>query len=184
GGDVSGATAEIFSPPYLFHGARPAISSSPSRISYGQTFSLVTPDAASISQVNLIRLSSVTHAFNQDQRINRLSFTAAVGSLNVTGPANPNLAPPGPYMVFILNGSGVPSVAKIVQLTSGLPPNAVAKATPSSGPVLLSVNFSSSGSADPNPNGTIASYSWDFGDGQTSAQANPSHTYTSSGTYT
>jgi len=184
GGDVSGATAEIFSPPYLFHGARPAISSSPSRISYGQTFSLVTPDAASISQVNLIRLSSVTHAFNQDQRINRLSFTAAVGSLNVTGPANPNLAPPGPYMVFILNGSGVPSVAKIVQLTSGLPPNAVAKATPSSGPVPLSVNFSSSGSADPNPNGTIASYFWDFGDGQTSAQANPSHTYTSSGTYT
>jgi Domain of unknown function (DUF1929)/Kelch motif len=91
GGDVSGATAEIFSPPYLFHGARPAISSSPSRISYGQTFSLVTPDAASISQVNLIRLSSVTHAFNEDQRINRLSFTAAVGSLNVTGPANPNL---------------------------------------------------------------------------------------------
>ena len=181
GGDVAGATAEIFSPPYLFKGARPTISSGPGTISYGQTFSLTTPDAANITQVNLIRLSAVTHSFNQDQRINRLSFSIASGNLNITAPANGNLAPPGPYMLFILNGSGVPSVAQIVSLTANLPPVAAVNATPTSGPVPLSVSFSSSGSKD--PDGNIVAYSWDFGDGQTSTQPNPTHAYTSAGTY-
>ncbi|HEY4817365.1 MAG TPA: galactose oxidase-like domain-containing protein [Candidatus Acidoferrum sp.] len=181
GGDVGGATAEIFSPPYLFKGTRPTISGAPSTINYGQTFPLTTPDAANTTQVNLIRLSSVTHSFNQDQRINRLSFSISSGSLNITAPANGNLAPPGPYMIFILNGSGVPSVAQIVQLTADLPPVAAANATPTSGPAPLSVSFSSSGSRD--PDGSIATYSWDFGDGQTSTQSNPTHTYISTGTY-
>jgi PKD repeat protein len=182
GGDVSGATAEIFSPPYLFNGARPTISSSPSLISYGQTFSVTTPDAANIANVNLIRLGSVTHGFNQDQRINHLSFTIGSGTLNVTAPATGNLAPPGPYMLFILNGNGVPSVAQIIQLTSDLPPTAVARATPTSGPVPLSVAFSGTASSD--PDGTVVGYSWDFGDGQTSTQPNPNHTYSSAATYT
>jgi hypothetical protein len=43
-------------------------------------------------------------------------FTASAGSLSVQTPANANLAPPGHYMLFILNTSGVPSVASIVQL--------------------------------------------------------------------
>jgi len=181
GGDVGGATAEIFSPPYLFKGARPTISSAPSTISYGQTFSVTTPDAANITQVNLIRLSAVTHGFNQDQRINRLSFSIVSGSLNIIAPADGNSAPPGPYMIFILNGSGVPSLAQIVRLTAGLPPVAAATATPTSGPAPLSVSFSSSGSKD--PNGGVVTYSWDFGDGQTSTQLNPTHTYISAGTY-
>jgi len=182
GGDVSGATAEIFSPPYLFNGARPTISSGPTLISYGQTFSLATPDSANIAQVNLIRLSSVTHSFNQDQRINSLSFTVGSGTLNVTSPANGNLAPPGPYMLFILNGNGVPSVAQIIQLTSDLPPKAVATAKPTSGPIPLSVAFSGTGSTD--PDGTVVGYLWDFGDGQLSTQPSPNHTYTSAATYT
>ena len=49
----------------------------------------------------------------------RLSFTQATNGLNVTMPANTNIAPPGFYMLFILNGSGVPSVAKIIQIGSG-----------------------------------------------------------------
>ncbi|MFO0701268.1 MAG: PQQ-dependent sugar dehydrogenase, partial [Nitrospira sp.] len=57
-------------------------------------------------------------------------------------------------------------------------PTAVATATPSSGYSALTVNFSSIGSSG--PNGTSLSYLWDFGDGQTSTVANPSHTYTSS----
>ena len=181
GGDVSGATAEIFSPPYLFNGTRPSISSAPTMISYGQTFSIATPDSAGIAQVNLIRLSSVTHSFNQDQRINGLSFTAGSGTLNITAPANGNLAPPGPYMLFILNGNGVPSVAQIVQLISDLPPKAVPTATPTSGPVPLSVAFSGTQSSD--PDGTVVGFSWDFGDGQISTEPSPSHTYTSPGTY-
>ncbi|MGA9544614.1 MAG: galactose oxidase-like domain-containing protein, partial [Candidatus Sulfotelmatobacter sp.] len=61
-------SAEIFSPPYLFAGARPTITSAPASISGGQTFFVATPDAANITQVTWIRLGAVTHTFNQEQR--------------------------------------------------------------------------------------------------------------------
>lgn len=60
-------------------------------------------------------------------------------------------------------------------------PVAVAAGSPASGDVPLSVTFSSAGSSD--PDGSIASYLWEFGDGATSTAANPSHTYTLPGQY-
>ena len=107
---------EIYSPPYLFKGARPTITSAPPSVAYGQSFFVGTPDAATISKITMLRLSSVTHAFNQSQYINELSFSQTTGGLDVTAPPNGNVAPPGYYLLFILNGSGVPSVAKFVQL--------------------------------------------------------------------
>ena len=121
GGD-NHANAEVFSPPYLFKGARPTVTAAPTGVGYGQSFSVETPDAASITKVTLVRLSSVTHAFNENQRFNSLSFTRVAGGLNVTAPANGNLAPPGDYMLFLINGNGVPSVAKIVRVgAAGVP---------------------------------------------------------------
>jgi hypothetical protein len=105
---------EIYSPPYLFKGARPTITSAPQHVSYGQSFFVGTPTPQSIASVNWIRLSSTTHAFNQNQRINHLGFSQTTGGLSVTAPASANLAPPGHYMLFILTGGGVPSVAQIV----------------------------------------------------------------------
>jgi hypothetical protein len=118
GGEQTGASAEIYSPPYLFKGARPSITSAPTSVKYGQTFTVATPDAANITQVTWIGLGSVTHSFNQQQRLNHLQFVRATGALNITAPANANLAPPGYYMLFLLNGNGVPSVAKIIQITN------------------------------------------------------------------
>jgi chitodextrinase len=109
-------SSEIFSPPYLFKGARPVITAAPSTAAYGSGLSVQTPDAASIGSVVLIRLGTVTHSFNTNQRIVPLQFSAAAGTLSVQTPANANLAPPGHYMLFILNTNGVPSVASIVQL--------------------------------------------------------------------
>jgi hypothetical protein len=114
-------TAEIFSPPYLFNpdgtpATRPVISSAPTKIAYGSTFTVSTASAANIAKVTLIRLSSVTHAFNMNQRGNMLSFTVGSGALSVTAPLNNKLAPPGHYMLFIVTTSGVPSVAKIVRM--------------------------------------------------------------------
>ena len=109
--------AEIYSPPYLFKGARPTISSAPTtRLGYNQTFFVGTTKATSITKVTLIRLSSSTHALNMNQRINNLNFAQGANGLNVTTPLNSNLCPPGHYMLFILNGNGVPSVAKIIQI--------------------------------------------------------------------
>lgn len=107
---------EIYSPPYLFKGARPVISSAPDRIGYGQRFSIATPESSGISKITLIRLSSATHGFNSNQRMNKLPFYRETGSVNVAAPANANLAPPGHYLLFILNANGVPSVGKVVIL--------------------------------------------------------------------
>lgn len=108
--------AELFSPPYLFRGPRPTITSAPSEVRYGDQFRILTPDAAGITHVSLIRLGAVTHAFDQNQRFQRLSFTKDGTGLTVTAPSSPNRAPPGHYMVFILNQDDVPSIAKIVRI--------------------------------------------------------------------
>ncbi|MCU1285441.1 MAG: Kelch domain protein [Acidobacteriales bacterium] len=122
GGNVGGHNAETYSPPYLFKGARPAISSVPATFGFGQSIFLSTPDAANVGQVTFIRLGSVTHSFDMDQRFISLSFTAAPGGLNINTPTNPNIAPPGNYMLFIVSAAGVPSVAKIVQIGTNLSP--------------------------------------------------------------
>jgi galactose oxidase len=108
--------AELFSPPYLFKGARPSIGATPTTIRYNTTFTLTTSQAASISKVSLIRLPSVTHAFDMNQRYQRLSFVRGSGVLTVTAPTSKTVTPPGHYMLFILNGNGVPSKAKIVRI--------------------------------------------------------------------
>jgi hypothetical protein len=110
--------AEIFSPPYLFsEGAtpatRPQIGLAPESIDYDAMFSLTTPDAASIARVHLVKLGSVTHSMNQDQRLIPLSFRREGNALRISGPATRNIAPPGHYMLFILNNDGVPSEAAI-----------------------------------------------------------------------
>lgn len=108
-------SAEIYSPPYLFKGTRPTITSAPTTLQYGTSFSMATPDAARIATVSLIRLGSVTHSFNFDQRFLKLTFQQISGGLSVQAPANANLAPPGYYMLFLVDTNGVSSVASIVQ---------------------------------------------------------------------
>ena len=110
--------AEYYSPPYLFKGARPAVSSAPDTAAYGATFLVATPNAASIAKVTLVAPSSSTHEFNSHQRFVPLEFTQAPGGLNVTVPSNPNVAPPGYYMLFIVNTAGVPSVARALRIGS------------------------------------------------------------------
>jgi hypothetical protein len=108
--------AEIFSPPYLSRGPRPVLTSVPDDLGYGEQFRLLTPQAGSVAQVSLIRLGSVTHAFDQNQRFQRLAFTADGSGLTVTAPSSSNRAPPGHYMLFIVNGAGVPSVGAILRI--------------------------------------------------------------------
>src|SRR6266436_3597194 len=94
---------EVYSPAYLFNtdgtpATRPTIASaSASFIGYGSAFQVQTPDAANISSVVLMRNGAVTHAFDMDQRYVGLSFTTGTGVLNITGPPNGNIAPPGYY---------------------------------------------------------------------------------------
>ncbi|MCI0676981.1 MAG: DUF1929 domain-containing protein, partial [Phycisphaerales bacterium] len=109
-------TAEIYSPPYLFRGPRPNITSAPANVAYGQAFTINTPNAATIESVVFIKLSTVTHSVNFEQRLRELDFVAQGGSLIATAPPTPNLAPPGYYLLFILNADDVPSKAAIVRV--------------------------------------------------------------------
>ena len=69
--------AELYSPPYLFKGPRPTIADAPSLVGYGTSFTVETPEAAEIAKVSLIRLGSVTHSFDMNQRFLSLPFTPA-----------------------------------------------------------------------------------------------------------
>jgi hypothetical protein len=111
-------SAEFFSPPYLFKGARPTIAMAPSQIHYGATFNVATPDAATIQKAVLIRLGAATHFFDQNTRYVPLTMQVGTGTLTLTAPGDGKSAPPGYYMLFILNSAGIPSVASILQLGS------------------------------------------------------------------
>jgi hypothetical protein len=109
--------SELFRPPYLFKGARPTITSlSQSSVAYGAKFTINTPNGFQITDVRWIRLGSVTHAFDANQRANTLAFTKTATQVRVTAPRNGKLAPPGHYLVFILNRNGVPSLGKVIQV--------------------------------------------------------------------
>jgi chitodextrinase len=133
--------AQIFSPPYLFKGPRPTINNSPSVVQYSSNFQVSTPDAASITSVSLIRPAAVTHSFDQSTRRVSLPFTVSNGTLNVQAPANGASAPPGNYMLFIVNSSGVPSVASWVHL-----PAPYEDTTPPSAPSGLTATATTSSS--------------------------------------
>src|SRR4029077_7363853 len=109
-------SAEIYSPPYLFKGARPVIGAVPSSVPYATNFSVTTPDPTQIASAALVRLGAVTHAFDQNQRYVPLTFQQIAGGLTLQSPTSGNIAPPGYYMLFVVNSNGVPSVASIIQI--------------------------------------------------------------------
>ena len=108
---------EIFSPSYLFQGPRPTILAMPNVGGYGGTINILTPDAANISSVSLVRLMSATHHYEANQRLIWLQIVnSGLADITVSAPINGNIAPPGYYMIHVLNNIGVPSIAKIIQI--------------------------------------------------------------------
>ena len=143
---------------------------------------------ANIASVVLVRAGSPTHAFDMDQRLVGLSFTQSSGALTVTGPPNGNIAPPGYYLLFLVNTAGVPSVASFVQVSlapTDQPP-AGTIVSPASDLTIgtgQSVSFAGAGS---DPDGTIRAYSWVFPGGSPSSASvqNPgSVTFSTVGTH-
>ncbi|HEY2711411.1 MAG TPA: galactose oxidase-like domain-containing protein [Chthoniobacterales bacterium] len=164
---------EIYSPAYLFTtdgtgniipATRPVIMNAATEVGYGAPFKMATPDAASISSVVLVRPGAVTHAFDMEQRLIGLSFRQGNGFLKAIAPPNGFLAPPGYYMLFLVNQAGVPSLARFIHLTAT--PNDVAPngriTIPGRDLVINAgdtVNFSG---AAVDTDGTVTAYSWIF----------------------
>jgi hypothetical protein len=122
---------EIYTPPYLYDSSdhlittkRPQIASQPftAPLAYNTPFQVGYTSSAAISSVVLVRPGSVTHAFNMEQRVIALCgatspCSALSNTLNLTTPPNGNIAPPGYYMLFLIDSAGVPSVATFIQLS-------------------------------------------------------------------
>lgn len=115
---------EIYEPGYLFEGDRPVIISPLTNISYGVPFNIETSHP--IAAIRLIRFGVVTHSTDMSQLSVGLAHAAGPSNgsypYTVTPPPNPNIAPPGLYMLFVMRPQSasksqetmIPSVAKIV----------------------------------------------------------------------
>jgi len=104
-------------PPYLsLGGSRPVITAAPATIGYGSSFT-VEFSGGPVSELVLMGLGSMTHAFDMNQRYVQLATPSqGATAVQVAGPANIQTAPPGHYMLFVLDQNRVPSVATFVRL--------------------------------------------------------------------
>ena len=135
--------AQVFSPPYLFKGARPTITSAPESIGYGGTFSVGSPDAADIASIALIRGAGATHTYDQSQRFIPASFTVSGQTLTVDAPPDAFTAAPGYYMLFLVNSAGVPAIAPFIRVAAGadlIPGTIVGRVRDSGGSPLVGVS--------------------------------------------
>ncbi|WP_207957473.1 galactose oxidase-like domain-containing protein [Streptomyces sp. YIM 98790] len=120
----------VYTPPYLFRGDRPEITSVAStEWEYGST-QQITVDSP-IVRAELIRPAAVTHSSDPNQRFVDLPLTVDGDTVGLNVTSNPNLAPPGWYMLFAVNADGVPSVAEWVHL--GVPESGAALAATTTG---------------------------------------------------
>ncbi|GAB3206223.1 galactose oxidase-like domain-containing protein [Nocardia tengchongensis] len=111
---------EVFWPPYLFKGARPEFEMSSGPVEYGATLTLAT--TAALREVSLLHPTSCTHSCDNNQRLIDLPITATnPGTISVAMPSNPALAPPGWYLVVVVDTGGVPSVGQWLRLGPGAP---------------------------------------------------------------
>ena len=111
--------AEIFTPPYLLApdgtlAPRPAITAAPGKATRGSQITVATDRVA--AGFALVRMSSVTHSVNTDQRRIPLSFTGTAGNYRLGIPADRGVVLPGNYMLFALDANGVPSVARTINV--------------------------------------------------------------------
>jgi hypothetical protein len=108
----------MYSPPYLFAGPRPVINDVPIEWHYGQNVTIRSPQASGIKWVSIIRNGVTTHAFDNSQRLVDLDITGqGSGRITATVTNQPTVAPPGWYMLFLVDTTGVPSVATWIHLT-------------------------------------------------------------------
>ncbi len=120
-GPQNNTNVEVYYPPYLYNAAggaatRPVITAAPSTIDIGETFTIDLGSAAAIGRVTMIKTTSASHSFNFEQRFVELTFQQSGDRLVAQAPTRATDAPPGFYLLFVLNSAGTPSVAKIVRV--------------------------------------------------------------------
>ena len=117
---ANGHRVQVYSPPYLFKGARPQITSAPAKLGYSspsQSTFTINVDRTGVTSAVLIAPAAVTHGNDMHQRAVKLAVTVRATTLTAKLPPSAALVPPGYYMLFVLDKTGIPSVAKFVQVS-------------------------------------------------------------------
>ena len=122
GYDDDALSGEIYRPAYLYDDAgnfaeRPTLDSESDVIDWGESVTATVGNGQQIDRISLVSFGAVTHSFDMGQRFLELDFTQSGNELTIETPESANVAPPGFYMMFALDENGVPSEAKIVQIT-------------------------------------------------------------------
>jgi hypothetical protein len=100
----------VYEPPYLFKGDRPQVTQAPVSVTYGESFAVGV--AGDVQSASLLAPMSVTHQTDTNARLVDLPIAGTGDTRQATAPSNPALLPPGPYMLTVLDGNGVPSEAR------------------------------------------------------------------------
>jgi len=105
----------LYTPAYLFKSGRPVINSvTNTNWAYGSTQPVKV--SKTIASASLLRPAAVTHSSDPNQRLVDLPLTVTGGAVSLNVTSNPNLAPPGWYMLTVVDANGVPSAAKWIHL--------------------------------------------------------------------
>ena len=147
--DFNHPDVELFSPPYLYVdgtntlATRPVITSAPRTANYEETVNIRSD--SEIASFALVRLSSVTHSINNEQRRIPVTFSGSNNNYNVKIPSR-NHTPPGNYMLFAINTAGTPSIAKTILIGNEKVPQELNNgvywlASPSSGQQLTAPSW-------------------------------------------
>jgi hypothetical protein len=122
-GTAGDPSFELFNPPYLYRGTRPHIDAVQAGFAWGENVSMITRDAPVVTTALLVRLPSPQHVMDNDTRTLELDFAqTGPNALSIDVPADPNVAPPGYYYLFLNRdaedgtGLSIPSVARIVKV--------------------------------------------------------------------
>lgn len=111
-------TFEIYSPPYASE-TRPNLANRDQTRTpaYGDGFEISTKDASAIKSVVLMRMTSLTHVNDCEQRGVKLDFSkVGAEKLKARIPTNPAIVPPGYWMMFLVTADGVPSKGQMVKI--------------------------------------------------------------------
>jgi YVTN family beta-propeller protein len=164
-GPQNNLNVEVYYPSYLYNSAggfatRPVVQSAPGTLDIGETFDVTMGGSGAVSRVVLIKTTSATHSWNMEQRFIELTFQQNGNKLRVQAPTRAGEAPPGFYMLFAFNASGVPSVAPILRVSVASNPNpsvtpVLANPGPQSGDAGVAVNLALSAT---DPNGDTLTY--------------------------